>query len=197
MHCFLIRFFLAVVIFISPVFAQSPPFPIPDTGQTKCYDDVGNEINPCPSPGEPFYGQDGNYSINPMSYTKLAADGSELPDTALSWAMVRDNVTGLIWEVKNSKDGAKNYSNPHDADNTYTWYDPNPETNGGDAGTPGNGTDTKDFIADAIIALQICAGNTDADITTDFDLSEICVTDGKIGLEEAVYILQYLADMRN
>ena len=60
--------------------------------------------------------------------------------------MVRDNVTGLIWEVKQAKDDVSDYSNPHDADNTYTWYDSNPETNGGDAGTPGDGTDTEDFI---------------------------------------------------
>ena len=60
--------------------------------------------------------------------------------------MVRDNVTGLIWEVKQDKNGVQNYDNPHDADNTYTWYDPDPATNGGDAGTPGEGTDTDDFI---------------------------------------------------
>jgi hypothetical protein len=60
--------------------------------------------------------------------------------------MVRDNVTGLIWEVKQAKDGVKDYSNPHDADNTYTWYDSNSATNGGNAGTSGDGTDTEDFI---------------------------------------------------
>ena len=42
----------------------------------------------------------------------------------------------------------KDYVNPNDADNTCTWYDPNPATNGGDEGTPGDGTDTADFIAD-------------------------------------------------
>ena len=30
--------------------------------------------------------------------------------------------------------------------NKYTWYDSNPDTNGGNAGEPGNGTDTEDFI---------------------------------------------------
>jgi hypothetical protein len=30
--------------------------PVPDTGVTKCYSDIG-EIT-CPSPGQPFYGQD-------------------------------------------------------------------------------------------------------------------------------------------
>ena len=91
--------------------------PIPDTGQIKCYDDVGNEITPCPQPGEPFYGQDGNYSINPQWYTKLDANGNELLETATEWAMVRDNVTGLIWENK-TDDGTI-----HDKDNYYDWYD--------------------------------------------------------------------------
>jgi len=113
-----------------PAFAAS----VPDTGQTICYDNNGNVIT-CPSPGQSFYGQDANYTINPPSYTKLNG-------------MVRDNVTELIWEVKQDKDGTKDYGNPHDADNTYTWYDPDPATNGGNAGTPGDGTDTDDFIAD-------------------------------------------------
>jgi len=66
-------------------------WPIPDTGQTKCYNNTA-EI-PCPAPGQPFYGQDGNYSINPRSYAKLDASGAVLPDMAATWAMVKDNVT--------------------------------------------------------------------------------------------------------
>ncbi len=112
---------------------------LPDTGQTKCYNDTA-EIT-CPAPGEDFYGQDAQYVTNPRSYTKLDASGNDLPDTATSWTMVRDNVTGLIWEVK-TDDGSV-----HDRDNEYTWYDSNPETNGGNAGTPGDGTDTEDFIS--------------------------------------------------
>ena len=112
--------------------------PLPDTGQTKCYD---NSVEiPCPEPGEAFYGQDASYLINPPSYTKLDASGNDLPDDAAEWVMVRDNVTELIWEVKTDDDSI------HDKDNTYTWYDSDPATNGGDAGTPGDGTDTKDFI---------------------------------------------------
>ncbi|ETR68536.1 MAG: hypothetical protein OMM_04508 [Candidatus Magnetoglobus multicellularis str. Araruama] len=111
---------------------------IPSTGQTKCYDNE-KEI-PCPGPGEDFYGQDGNYNINPQSFTKLDALGNDLPDSATEWVMVRDNNSGLIWEVK-TDDGSI-----HDKDNTYTWYDSNPETNGGNEGSDGNGTDTEDFI---------------------------------------------------
>ena len=119
--------------------------PVPDTGQTKCYDVAGNVIT-CPLPGEDLYGQDANYSIIPMSYSKLDSIGNALPDSATSWFMVRDNVSGLIWEMKTNKDGKKDYSNPHDADNTYSWYDSNPATNGGFSGTPVDSTDTEDFI---------------------------------------------------
>jgi len=81
--------------------------PVPDTGQTQSYTDT--------------FGEDSDYLINPPSYTKLDAQGNDLPDSATKWVMVRDNVTGLIWEVKQAGDGTKNYSNLHDADNTYTW----------------------------------------------------------------------------
>ena len=60
--------------------------------------------------------------------------------------MVRDNITGLIWEAKQNKNDVQDYSNPHDADNTYSWSSSNPGTNGEDSGTPGDGTDTEDFI---------------------------------------------------
>ncbi|MBF0467853.1 MAG: DUF1566 domain-containing protein [Desulfamplus sp.] len=127
-------------------------WPVPDTGQTKCYDVEGynlavkyKEIS-CPSQGKSPYGQDANYIVNPMFYTKFDTMGNALLDSATSWAMVKDNVTGLMWEAKTKKDGIKNYNDPHDADNTYTWYDTIASTNGGYAGTPGNGTDTEDFI---------------------------------------------------
>ena len=90
-------------------------FPIPDTGQTKCYDNDSEE--PCPASGQPFYGQDAQYSTNPQSYTQLDASGNDMPFSAdystTPWAMVRDNVTGLIWEVKDSKDVTLDYENPH------------------------------------------------------------------------------------
>ena len=98
---------------------------IPDTGQTKCYDD-SVEI-PCPPEEEDYYGQDGSY-VKQRSYTVLSGG-----------QVVQDNVTRLMWEVK-TDDGSV-----HDRDNTYTWYDPNPDTNGGVAGTL-SPNDTKDFI---------------------------------------------------
>gem|GEM_PF-1069092 len=76
---------------------------IPDTNQTQSYTDT--------------FGEDSDYTINPPSYTKLDADGNDLPDSATDWAMVRDNVTGLIWEVK-TDDGSI-----HDKDDCYHWQD--------------------------------------------------------------------------
>lgn len=103
----------------------------PDTGQAKCYD-YSVEIL-CPAEDYPFHGQDAQYSGPVRSYTLLGG------------TMVQDNVTGLIWEVKTSLDGTSDYNNPNDADNTYTWCDPDPETNGGSQGSCGD-HDTKDFI---------------------------------------------------
>jgi len=116
--------FSTLIILIISLYAQAGP--VPDTGQTTSSTET--------------FGEDSDYLINPPSYTKLDANGNELADSVASWTMVRDNVTGLIWEVK-TDDGSV-----HDKDNKYTWYDSNPNTNGGDAGTPGNRTDTEDFI---------------------------------------------------
>jgi len=121
----LVSFWLAV--FSLSVYGWSLAGVLPDTGQTKCYD-ASKQIA-CPQPGEDFYGQDAQYAGEPQSYT-LLQDG----------IMVQDNVTGLIWESK-TNDGSV-----HDKDNGYTWYDSNRETNGGEDGTPGDGTDTEDFI---------------------------------------------------
>jgi len=58
--------------------------PIPDTGQTLCYDD-SNAIT-CPTEGEAFYGQDAQVAGNTPSYTDNG-DGT-----------ITDNVTGLMWQ---------------------------------------------------------------------------------------------------
>ena len=110
---------IVLVVLFSALFLSTMAWavdcPVPDTGQTKCYDDT-EEIT-CPQPGEDFYGQDAQYPCNPQSYTKLDENGNDLPDTATEWVMVRDNVTGLIWEVK-TDDGRI-----HNKDDTYAWQD--------------------------------------------------------------------------
>ncbi len=76
---------------------------VSDTGQTRCYDTI-YFLYPCPSPGEDFYGQDACYATISSPFTRLDAGGFPLTKDALNWAMVRDNLTGLIWEVK-TEDG--------------------------------------------------------------------------------------------
>jgi murein DD-endopeptidase MepM/ murein hydrolase activator NlpD len=77
---------------------------IPDTGQSKCYDN-SREIA-CPAPNEPFYGQDANYAINLPNYEIKTINGDEV---------VIDHITGLTWQrrddgAKRSWHEAKNYS---------------------------------------------------------------------------------------
>ncbi len=99
-----IIFLLCALLMVLPCFVFAGT--LPDTGQTKCYDTAGNEIIPCPSPGQSFYGQDAQYPCNRHSYTSLSGG-----------IMVLDNVTGLMWENK-TDDGSI-----HDKDNYYNWYD--------------------------------------------------------------------------
>lgn len=58
--------------------------PLPDTGQTRCYDVSGNEIA-CPAEGQPLHGQDAQYHGPAPSYTDNG-DGT-----------ITDNNTRLIW----------------------------------------------------------------------------------------------------
>jgi hypothetical protein len=108
----ILAFLLGVLLLLISSAAYSSI--VPDTGQTKCYDNSAEIL--CPSQGQPFYGQDGCYSINPPSYTKRDANGNDLPDNATTWAMVRDKLTGCIWETKNSYNTYSDYTNLHDAD---------------------------------------------------------------------------------
>jgi hypothetical protein len=79
-------------------------FNLPDTGQTKCYSGVSpyNEI-PCAGTG-----QDGAYTINPMSFSD---NGN---------GTVMDNNTGLMWQKCSV--GQNNDSACSGTAVTYNWY---------------------------------------------------------------------------
>jgi hypothetical protein len=89
-----------------------------------------------------------------FDFTKLDANGDPLPDDATTWPCIRDNVTGLIWEVP--ADSGLTY-----AQNVYTWYQPDPLLNGGEPGQPDGGScvgsrcDTDGFIQ-ALNAASHC-----------------------------------------
>lgn len=110
-----------------------------DTGFSSCTGGSENqESRDCPVEG--FPGQDGAVGRDAAArngdldkegagpkgfdFTKLDAEGNELPSDAEDWSCVRDNRTDLVWEVKTN-------SGLRDSDHTYTWYDPNsPRGNG-------------------------------------------------------------------
>ena len=77
----------------------------------------------------------GGSSVPGRDYTKIANDGSVLGASATlgtgptDWACTRDNITGLICEIKTDDGGLR------DKDHSYTWYDTNSAINGGNAGT--------------------------------------------------------------
>ncbi len=50
-----------------------------------------------------------------FSFTKLDINGNTLGANAANWACVRDNVTGLVWEIKTISAGV------HSRNNTYQW----------------------------------------------------------------------------
>ncbi|KPA11595.1 Developmentally regulated MAPK interacting protein [Candidatus Magnetomorum sp. HK-1] len=87
---------------------------VPDTNQTECYNTEENI--PCPAESEPFYGQDAHYTINPHQLVKMDISGKPLPETSGTWAMVLDQTTGLMWEVKTDDNSV------HDRDNMYSYY---------------------------------------------------------------------------
>ena len=94
-----------------------------------------------------------------FDFTRLNADGSVYRGTGdyakQPWACVRDNQTTLVWEVKTAKPGLQYEKN------TYTWYNPDENTNGGDAGKRDGGSctgsrcDTESYKA-AVNAKRLC-----------------------------------------
>ncbi len=95
-------------------------FSFPDSGQKICYTDDGSRIR-APKPGGKYYGQDGSYIVNPLSFSKLGEAGRRLDDEA-TWKkglrMIRDNNTGLVWEAKSPEAADINFWGKK-----YTWED--------------------------------------------------------------------------
>ncbi|MDP3695903.1 MAG: DUF1566 domain-containing protein [Desulfocapsaceae bacterium] len=93
-----------------------------------------------------FHGRDAtNYDNSDgyagFSFTKLGNNGVALANQAVDyatmpWACVKDNVTGLTWEVKTNDGGL------HDQNDIYTWYNTDPAANGGSSGEANSSFDT-------------------------------------------------------
>jgi hypothetical protein len=90
------------------------------------------------------------------SYVKLSYDQQELEDSASNWNCVVDKNSGLTWEKKTSDRGLR------DAQNFYSWYNPNELTNGGFSGVADSGKcrggidcDTHAYIT-AVNEMKLC-----------------------------------------
>ena len=85
------------------------------------------------------FGRDVTYNDNSdghagFNFTKISGTGQALAANATSWSCVKDNVTGLMWEVKTDDNGL------HDKDWTYSWYEPDNTKNGGSIGAQNGGS---------------------------------------------------------
>jgi hypothetical protein len=120
-------------------------------------------VNPASLPATELLGV-ATVKFEETGYSKISNSGALLADTAVlgtganNWACTRDNVTGLIWEVKTDDGGLR------DKDNGYSWYNPNPATNGGFAGyqnysstscTGGISCDTDGYVK-AVNTQKLC-----------------------------------------
>lgn len=133
-----------------------------DTGQAQCFN-ASDVAVPCSAAVGGDAGvnprQDGRYGRDPafaasqfvktgagsagFDYSKISnsgaviAAGVALGSGSADWACTRDNVTGLVWEVK-TPSAAGGLRSGY----TYSWYSTDDATNGGTTGRGSVGVDT-------------------------------------------------------
>lgn len=143
--------------------------PINDTGIVSCSSTFTSNTT-CPQDG--FPGQDAERGRDAtdndssdgyagFSFTQLDSNGNPLASksndyTTTPWPCVKDNVTGLIWEVKERGTSLRNMAH------TYTWYNSSGTNDGGNAGTENNGNcfdsvncDTEKYVVQ-VNAATLC-----------------------------------------
>jgi hypothetical protein len=152
-----------------------------DTGQTQCYNDANLPVTCSATVGGDSGAnprQDGRYGRDPQAtsppipktgagsagfdYSKIANNGllstsASIGTNPTDWACTKDNVTGLVWEVKTTS-GLRNGTY------TYTWYSNTASTNGGVEGGQGASScgavscNTQSYVA-AVNAAGMCGAS--------------------------------------
>ena len=137
---------LAAVFFHPPSLPQSQLIPfdfgkVQDTGILSCFDVDSTE--PCTSEAvkeqDAKSGRDSVASLlfktgtgtGGFDFTKLDINGDEVPDTATVYSCIRDNVSGLIWEVKLPATDTPPNSAIRSGINRYSWNLADVPNNGG------------------------------------------------------------------
>ncbi len=148
--------------------------PLNDTGIVDCSDDSNNLACPVTShPGQDAeFGRDVTHNESSdghagFSFSRICNSGESagegncpaVPNLGAGvndWACTKDNVTGLIWEVKTDDGGLR------DKDNTYSWYNTDSDNNGGSVGLQDGGTcidsdcDTQGYVQE-VKNQNLCA----------------------------------------
>lgn len=144
-----------------------------DTGQNWCASEAAGDLL-CPQAG--FPDQDGDHGRDALArsgqlvkigggdagfdYTKISNSGNPLPASAAlgaepkDWACTRDNVSGLIWEVKTNSASSLRHMN-----HTYTWYDTNSTINGSDVGMLGTSASCNNTLNQCNTSAFVAAVN--------------------------------------
>ncbi len=163
--------------------------PLNDTGMLAC--EVSDSNNPTVCENKNAYGrQDAHFGRDNdamqgilykkgrgwagFDFTKLNEKGEEVSVNASEWQCVRDNRTGLVWEIKTDDKGLR------DRFNTYSWYFGNQQIlTGSDEGTANGGScsggidcDTQSYIQ-AINTMGLCGRNDQWRLPTPEELRSI------------------------
>lgn len=119
---------------------------LPDTGVRSYFDGQTYDRN---SPDSVYRNQDAEYGKDAgadglydadgfasASYSKLDIDGNVLDRSASTFSCIRDNATGVVYEVLPNTEGNNGPNAVHWRNNTYTylWHETDSTNNGGNAG---------------------------------------------------------------
>ncbi|MEL6869381.1 MAG: DUF1566 domain-containing protein [Pseudomonadota bacterium] len=158
-----------------------------DTGPAECGDACPALDGLDASTGRDATTPDDSDGIAGFSFTKLDAAGLPLADQGAlygntPWDCVRDEVTGLMWEVKTVRDPVTGADNLRIGGSTFTWYSTAGVKTNGIIGTENGGTcdgdtdcDTEKFV-DYVNSINLC-GFADWRLPTIDELANI-VYDG-------------------
>ena len=144
----LLRALVAAALVVVSAGCHTQTHPLNDTGITWSGHATSGNATTCdpahPAGQDCHYGRDAQAAAGTLTkigggeagFDFTALDASGQPTTPTSGAnphpCVRDNVTGLIWEVKTDDGGLR------DKDHSYTWYD-SVNNYGGNPGTASGG----------------------------------------------------------